>query len=83
MLGGEDTTKINVNYLINKIYLIIKQILITLLFKQFFFIWTILKASIEFVTTLLLLYILVFWPQGRWDFSFSTRDQTHSLCIGR
>ena len=41
MLGGEDTTKINVNYLINKNYLIIKQILITLFLNKFFLIWTI------------------------------------------
>ena len=28
------------------------------------------KVFIEFVTVLLLLYDLVFWPQGMWDFSF-------------
>ena len=29
--------------------------------------WTIFKVFIEFVTILLLFYVLVFWPQGMWD----------------
>ena len=29
--------------------------------------WTILKIFIEFVTILLLFYVLVFWPHGKWD----------------
>ena len=29
--------------------------------------WTILKVFIEFVSLLLLFYILAFWPQGVWD----------------
>ena len=45
--------------------------------------WTILKVFIEFVTTLLLFYVLVFWPQGMWDLSSPTRDQTLTPCIGR
>ena len=36
------------------------------------------KAFIEFATTLLLFYVLVFWPQGMWDVSFPTKNQTHS-----
>ena len=31
-------------------------------FKDFFLIWTILNIFIEFVTILLLFYVLVFWP---------------------
>ena len=29
--------------------------------------WAILKLFVEFVTILLLFYVLVFWPQGMWD----------------
>ena len=29
--------------------------------------WTIFKAFIEFVTILLLLYVLAFWLRGMWD----------------
>ena len=45
--------------------------------------WTILKVVIEFVTTLLLFYVLDFWPQGVWDLGSLTRDWTHTPCIGR
>ena len=45
--------------------------------------WTIFKVFIEFVTILLLFYVLVFWPPGMWDFTSPTRNQTHTLCIGR
>ena len=31
--------------------------------------WTFKKVCIEFVTVFLLLYVLVFWPQGMWDLS--------------
>ena len=31
-------------------------------FLQFFLMWTIFQVFIEFITTLLLFYILVFWP---------------------
>ena len=41
------------------------------------------KVFIEFVTILLLFYVLVFWPQGMWDLSSSTWDWTHTHCIGR
>ena len=37
----------------------------------------------EFVTVLLLLYVLVFWPRGIWDFSSLTREGTHTTYIGR
>ena len=45
--------------------------------------WTSFKVFIEFVTILLLFYVLVFWPRGMWDLSSPTRDQTHTPCIGR
>ena len=41
------------------------------------------KVFIEFVTMLLLFYILAFWPRSMWDLSFLTRDQIHTPCIGR
>ena len=49
----------------------------------FFLMWTILKVFVEFVTILLLFYILVFWLQGTWDLSFPTRDWTCTPCTGR
>ena len=45
--------------------------------------WTIFKAFIEFVTILLLLYVLVFWPRGMWDLSSPSRGRTLTPCIGR
>ena len=44
---------------------------------------TIFKVFIEFVTILLLFYVLVFWPRGMWDLSSLTRDWTRTPCIGR
>ena len=32
------------------------------------------KVFIEFVTILLLFYVLVFWPRGMWDLSSPNRD---------
>ena len=57
--------------------------LVCLFFKVFFLMWTIFKVFIEFVTILLLLYVLVFWPRGMWDLSSPTRDRTRTSCIGR
>ena len=48
-----------------------------------FLMQTIFKVFIEFVTILLLFYVLVSWPRGTWGLSSSARDQTHTLCIGR
>ena len=45
--------------------------------------WTIFKVFLEFVTILLLVYILVFWLQGMWDLRSLTRDRTCTLCPGR
>ena len=46
-------------------------------------VWTIFKVFIEFVTILLLFYVLVFWPQGMWDLSSLTRNWTRTPFIGR
>ena len=43
------------------------------LFK-IFFMWAIFKVCIEFVSILLLFYVLGFWLQGRRDPSSLTRD---------
>ena len=43
-------------------------------FFEICFIWINLKVFIESITILLLLYVLGFWLQGMWDFSFPTRD---------
>ena len=45
--------------------------------------WTIFKVFTEFVTILLLFYVLVFWSWGRCGLSSLTRDQTCSLCVER
>ena len=45
--------------------------------------WTVFKVFIEFVTILLLFYVLDFWLQGMWDLSSLARDRTRSPCIGR
>ena len=52
-------------------------------FLKIFWMWTIFKVLIEFVTILLLFYVLVFWLQGMWDLSSLTRDRTRTSCIGR
>ena len=52
-------------------------------FKDFYLMWTNFKAFIEFVTIWLLFYVLVLWPWDMWDLSPTTKDWTHSPCIGR
>ena len=49
----------------------------------FFLMWIIVKVFIEFVTTSLPFYVLVFWPRGMWDLSCPTRDWTRAPCIRR
>ena len=49
--------------------------------KDFFLMWTIFKALIEFVTTLLLFYVS--WLQGKWNLSSPTRGQILTVCFGR
>ena len=59
-------------------------IVMNLLFFSFFFLtWTILKVFIEFVPTLLVFYVLVFWPRSMLDLSSLTSDQTRTPGIGR
>ena len=52
-------------------------------FWDFFLMWTIFKVFTEFVTILLLFYVLVFWLWGMWDPSSLTRDRTCTPCTGR
>ena len=52
-------------------------------FYDFFFMWAIFKIFIEFVTILVLFYVLVPWLQGKGDLTSLTRDPTHTPCIGR
>ena len=39
--------------------------------------WAILKIFTEFITIVLLSYVLVFWLQGVWDLSSPTGERTH------
>ena len=43
-------------------------------FFKIFLMWIIYKVFIEFVTILLLFYVLVFWPRDMWDLSSPNRD---------
>ena len=61
---------------------VVLGVFLLLLFKDFLM-WTILMVFTEFVTILLLFYVLVFWSRGMWDVSSLTKDQTHIHCIGR
>ena len=45
--------------------------------------WTIFKVFIKFVTILFLVYVLVYWPQDMWDYSYPRRDQTRTPCTGK
>ena len=42
---------------------------IFLLFLRFFWMYTIFKVTIEFITVLFLFHCLVYWPSGMWDLS--------------
>ena len=44
--------------------------------------WTIFKVFIEFILVHNIAYFFMFWPQGMWDLSSLTRDQTCAACIG-
>ena len=46
---------------------------LTLSFFFSFLMWTVFKVFTEFVTTLFLFSVLVFWPQGMWNLSSQTR----------
>ena len=47
-----------------------------------------LQISVSFLNNLIVHFIYLFFkilamPNGMWDLSFPTKDQTHVLCIGR
>ena len=52
-------------------------------FLRFFWMWTTFKGFIEFVTIMLLFYVLNFWLQGMWNLSSPARDRTCTPCLGR
>ena len=51
--------------------------------SEFYLFFNFFKVFIEFVTILLLFYVLVFWPRDMWDISSPTRDRTRTPWIGR
>ena len=53
------------------------------LFFKIFLMWTIFKVFIEFVTTLLLFYVLFFGPKARGVLTPWPWIKTHSPCIGK
>ena len=52
-------------------------------FEYFFDVDHFFKVFIEYFTIFLLFYVLDFWPLGMWDLSSPSRNQTHTLGIGR
>ena len=56
---------------------------ISFVFFKIFLMWTIFKVFIEFVTILLLFYVLFFWLQGMGDLSSPARDRARTPCIER
>ena len=52
------------------------------IFLIFFLMWTIFKVFIEFITMLLLSYLLMFWPEDMWGLNSQIRDQTRTPCTG-
>ena len=55
---------------------------ICLYFKDLFYV-DIFKVFTEFVTMLILFYVLFYWPRGMWDFRSLTRDGTCIPYTGR
>ena len=53
-----------------------------LFFKIFFLMWTIFKVFTEFVTKLLLFYLLFFWLRGKWDLNSRSGIEL-ALCTRR
>ena len=51
-----------------------RRLLMVFLFFKIFFMWAVFKVFIEFVSILLLFYVLGFWLQGMRDPSSPTRD---------
>ena len=52
-------------------------------FLKIFLLWAIFKVFIEFITILLLFYVLIFLATSMWDLSSPTRDQTFIPCARR
>ena len=53
-------------------------------FNFFFKMWTIFfKSLLNLLQYCFCFYVLVFWPQGMWDFSSPTRDRTCTPRVGR
>lgn len=46
-----------------------------------FFMWTIFKVLIEFVTGRLLFSVSAFWPPGKWELNSQTRVKPRMLCL--
>ena len=44
------------------------------IFSKDFLMWTVFKVFIEFLTIMLLFYVLVFWPRVIWHLSPQTRN---------
>ena len=69
--------------LLNIIMFSVWAAIFLLTFLKIFFICTIFKVFIEFVTIELLFYVLVSWLWGMWCFNIPTREWTWTPCIGR
>ena len=52
-------------------------------FFKIFLMWTIFKVFFDIVVTLLLFFVLVFWPWGMWDTSSPDQGLNPHPCIGR
>ena len=69
-------------YLSGTVNTLLHRILTNIQLKNFFFLtWTIFKVLPEFITALLLFYVLFFWLQDTWDLSSLTRYWTCTLCM--
>ena len=51
-----------------------------MVFLNIFFMWTVFKVFIKFVTILLLFYVLGFWSRGMWNLAPQPGIECHLLC---
>ena len=65
------------------VYLVVWAVFVGCVFFFFFEVWTIFKVFIEFITILLLFYVLGFWPWGVLDLSSPKKNWTHTPCSGK
>ena len=63
------------------VYLVVWAVFVGCFFFFFFEVWTIFKVFIEFITVLLLFYILGFWPWGMLDLSSPVKNWTHTPAV--